>query len=76
MLWLQKNSADLVITDIYMDDMDGMQVIQALKRNFPSTKIIVMLPFVLDSGNRCYLHYTYVILINASTRKYLIYQTC
>jgi DNA-binding NtrC family response regulator len=42
MNWLRTNSADLVITDIYMDEMDGMQLVQSLKQKFPAIKIIAM----------------------------------
>ncbi|HEV2694895.1 MAG TPA: response regulator [Verrucomicrobiae bacterium] len=37
-----QNSVDLVITDIYMDHMDGLEIIRALKESFPTVKIIVM----------------------------------
>lgn len=33
---------DLVITDIYMPNKDGMETIADLRRDFPSTKIIAI----------------------------------
>ena len=34
--------ADLVITDIFMPDMDGIETIQALRREFPEAKFLAM----------------------------------
>ncbi len=39
---LESHSADLVVTDILMPEIDGLEVIRALKRNFPKVKIIAM----------------------------------
>jgi two-component system response regulator GlrR len=39
---LARERADLVITDIYMDEMDGMEVLKALKESYPKIKTIVM----------------------------------
>ena len=36
------NHYDLVITDVVMPEMDGLEVITAIKRKFPDTRIIVM----------------------------------
>jgi DNA-binding response OmpR family regulator len=33
---------DLVITDVIMPELDGLEVIAALKKEFPGTRIIVM----------------------------------
>ena len=38
--WLRQNPADLVITDIFMDEMDGMEVVTTLKKDFPGIQII------------------------------------
>ncbi len=40
--WLTGSSADLVLTDIYMDVMDGMEIVALLKKNYPKIKIIAM----------------------------------
>ena len=37
-----KNPPDLVITDIFMPDRDGITIIRELKRSHPRTKIIAM----------------------------------
>lgn len=39
---LARERADLVITDIYMDDMDGMEILHAVKKAFPKIKIIAI----------------------------------
>jgi DNA-binding response OmpR family regulator len=38
----QKRPPDLVITDIFMPNKDGIEIIKELKRSFPRTKIIAM----------------------------------
>jgi CheY-like chemotaxis protein len=40
--WLAQNDADLVITDIFMDEMDGMEMVTNLKSDYPHIKIIAM----------------------------------
>ena len=39
---LKQKPADLVITEIVMPEMDGLQLIPILRREFPSTKILAM----------------------------------
>ena len=39
---LSEQPADIVITDILMPDIDGIEVIQALKSQYPNVKIIAM----------------------------------
>lgn len=39
---VQKNQYDLVITDIFMSDVEGFDVIAAIKQDFPDTKIIAV----------------------------------
>ncbi len=39
---MKKNTFDLVITDIYMPVMDGIQLIQRAKSEYPSTEFIVV----------------------------------
>jgi len=34
--------ADVVLTDIFMPESDGFEAIDALRRDFPATKVIVM----------------------------------
>jgi len=38
----RQTGADLVITDIVMPEMDGIETIMALRRGFPSVKIIAI----------------------------------
>ena len=38
----RENRVDLVITDLFMPEKDGVEVILALQREFPGTKIIVI----------------------------------
>jgi DNA-binding response OmpR family regulator len=37
-----KNPPDLVITDIFMPNRDGIEIVRELKRSYPRTKIIAM----------------------------------
>jgi CheY-like chemotaxis protein len=39
---LRQSSFDVVLTDIYMPDCDGLEVIMTLRREFPSIKIVAM----------------------------------
>jgi CheY-like chemotaxis protein len=39
---LRQVPVDLVLTDIYMPDCDGLEVIMTLRREFPSIKIVAM----------------------------------
>jgi CheY-like chemotaxis protein len=38
----RKRPADLVITDIYMPDRDGLEVIEALRRTHPNVKVLAI----------------------------------
>jgi len=38
--WLKREKVDLIITDIDMDVMDGMEIVEVVKKDFPSIKII------------------------------------
>jgi len=40
--WLAQERAELVITDIYMEHMDGMEIMGAVKKSYPAVKIIAM----------------------------------
>ncbi|MCI3951041.1 MAG: response regulator [Burkholderiales bacterium] len=38
----KQRPADILITDIFMPDTDGFEVIDAVRRGFPQTKILVV----------------------------------
>jgi DNA-binding response OmpR family regulator len=38
----RQNPCDLVVTDIYMPEKDGLEILQELKQKFPSLPIIVV----------------------------------
>ncbi len=38
----QQNPADLILTDIIMPDMEGIEVITELRKKYPATQIIAM----------------------------------
>ena len=39
---LNENQYDIVVTDIRMDDVDGLDVLKAVRRSSPRTKIIMI----------------------------------
>ena len=60
---LQKRSFDLVISDIIMPGMDGIQFMQEAKRSFPHLNFIIMTGHASD--------YTYVNIIDAGAADYM-----
>lgn len=42
---LEQNKIDVVMTDMKMPGMDGMELIELVKKNYPDMKIIVMTAF-------------------------------
>jgi DNA-binding NtrC family response regulator len=63
---LRETTVDLVITDVFMADMDGMEVIREIRRNSPDTKVIAIsggsavfsenyLPYAEKLGAQCSL---------------------
>jgi CheY-like chemotaxis protein len=40
--YLAKNRAELVVTDIFMPDMDGFELLRALRANFPAVAVITL----------------------------------
>ena len=51
----RRRPADVVITDIFMPDADGMETIHSLKKEFPKVKIIAMSGGGMMSKNVDYL---------------------
>ena len=42
MICLRNNPADLVVTDIFMPEKEGLETIDEIRRNWPRTKIIAI----------------------------------
>jgi len=40
--WLAGRRVDLVMTDVYMEGMDGLEIIRAVRKSCPAVKIIAM----------------------------------
>ncbi len=40
--WLAKNSADIVLLDVRMRGMDGIQVLREIKKEFPLIEVIML----------------------------------
>jgi DNA-binding NtrC family response regulator len=48
---LKEEKFDVVITDLKMKDMDGMEVLKTIKKDWPGTKVIMITAFAsLDSA--------------------------
>lgn len=62
----RKAPTDLVITDLYMPDRDGLEVIEALRRTHPLVKIIAMSG---ASGSMGYLQLAQSLGAMATLRK-------
>jgi len=45
----RQKPSDLVLTDIRMPDMDGMQVLHAVKEDFPETEVVLMTAYATVS---------------------------
>lgn len=65
---IQKRPIDILITDISMPEMNGLELIHHVKENFPHIKIIVMSSF-RDLGNR---HTIDAYLLKNTTKEKLI----
>lgn len=68
-LALQRESAaDILITDIFMPDSDGMETIASFRKEFPATRIVV----VSGAGKRPksdYLHAAHVLGADLTLKK-------
>src|SRR6185295_5319216 len=40
--YVRKNSVDLVITDLFMEGAEGIELIQTLRKEFPRVKIVAI----------------------------------
>ena len=64
----RENPTDLIITDIFMPDKDGLETIMELKQEFPAIKIIAM----SGGGQKnefCYLDIAKIFGVNRSLNK-------
>lgn len=52
---LQSNPVDLVITDLQMPNLDGVSLIQEVKRRYPTTLFIVMSAFAEEERYHSFL---------------------
>jgi DNA-binding NtrC family response regulator len=43
--WLEAFETDLIISDLKMDGMDGLELLQLIKTDFPHTEVIIMTAF-------------------------------
>ena len=46
---IQEKEFDIIVTDIYMDDMDGMQVLDIVHEKSPGTKVIMITGYAMIS---------------------------
>ena len=40
--YLAKNTVDVIVSDLRMDGIDGLQLLEAVKKNYPNTEFILM----------------------------------
>ena len=53
--WLERHPADLVITDMHMPEMDGVQFARLVRECTPTTKIVLMTSASMPSGGEAHL---------------------
>lgn len=61
--FLEVNPVDVVVTDMVMPDMDGMQLLLHIKEHYPSTDVIVMTGYSQD--------YSYIDVIQAGATDFI-----
>lgn len=42
--WLERNAADLVVTDMFMPNKDGLEVLRDVKARWPASRVIGVSP--------------------------------
>jgi CheY-like chemotaxis protein len=60
---------DVIVTDILMPDVDGLEVIRLLKATYPACKIIAMSGGGRLSGSAIYLHLAEAFGVDATLAK-------
>ena len=48
---LQRRPADVVVTDLFMPDQDGIETILALRKRFPQVRIVAMSGWTSSEGS-------------------------
>ncbi|GAB4332216.1 MAG: sigma-54 dependent transcriptional regulator [Calditrichia bacterium] len=48
--WLSNNEADVVVTDLKMEGMTGLDLLKAIKNSFPDTEVILMTAFATQKN--------------------------
>jgi CheY-like chemotaxis protein len=65
----RRRAADVLITDIFMPEADGLETIEAFKREFPQVKILAMSGGGVRVGGAVYLETARVAGADAMLRK-------
>jgi CheY-like chemotaxis protein len=65
----RRRAADVLITDIFMPETDGLETIEAFKREFPQVKIVAMSGGGVRVGGTVYLETARIAGADAMLRK-------
>jgi CheY-like chemotaxis protein len=66
---LRGRPTDIVITDIFMPDRDGLETIQAVKREYPGVRIVAITGDRLTAGDTDYLTVARIAGADGALRK-------
>src|SRR5690348_1065396 len=66
---MRRRAADVVITDIFMPDRDGLETIQAVKREFPRARIVAITGDRITPGDTDYLSVAKIAGADCALRK-------
>ncbi len=48
--WLKQNTAEIVLTDLRMDGMNGLELLRAVKAGYPTVEVIIMTAFATQKN--------------------------